>query len=96
MYNKSMTQQLVTQLDDEDAKLLSNRSVHSGQDLTIQNLSATAYVYIGNENVSTTQYGFRINPDTAFSVELDGKDELWAVTSDEGSQVAVFSLSLEN
>jgi predicted nucleic acid-binding Zn finger protein len=91
-----MTLQAVIALSEEEATLVSRQSVHSGHDLTIQNLSATAYVYIGNENVSTTQYGFRINPDTAFSVELDGKDELWAVTSDEGSQVAVLSLSLEN
>lgn len=91
-----MTMHSTIPLSETTAVRLSPRSTHSGADLTIQNLNASAYVYVGDEDVSTTSYGFRINPDTAFSVELDGKDELWAVTSDEGSQVAVLTLSLEN
>ena len=90
-----MTMNSVVPLSETTAVRLSPRSVHSGADLTIQNLHASAYVYVGNENVSITDYGFRINPDTAFSVELNGKDEIWAVTSIENSQVAVLTLNLE-
>lgn len=90
-----MTGQGLIALNQNTPTRISNRSVHSGEDLTIQNLSATAYVYIGNENVSTTNYGFRINPDTSFSIELPPQNEIWAVTSSNGSQVAVLAFNLE-
>ena len=90
-----MTGQALVALNQNTATRLSNKDVHSGQDLTIQNLSNSAYVYIGNADVSTTAYGFRINPDTSFSIELPPHDELWAVTSSNGSQVAVLSFNLE-
>jgi hypothetical protein len=90
-----MTIHSIETLNQTTPTLLSFKAVHSGRDITIQNLHASAYVYIGAENVSTTNYGFRINPDTAFSLELGSYDELWAVTSSNGSQVAVLSVNLE-
>jgi hypothetical protein len=90
-----MTRHAVVLLSQSSPTLLSDRAIHSGIDFTIQNLHASAYVYIGGPNVTINNYGFRINPGTAFSVELPGHDELWAVTSINGSEVAVLSLGLE-
>jgi hypothetical protein len=90
-----MTQHAILSLQQNIATLLSPKAVHSGHDFTIQNLHASAYVYVGGSDVTTNNYGFRINPDTSFSVELASYDELWAVTSVEGSQVATLFLSLE-
>lgn len=90
-----MTIHAIIPLSDTTPTLLSDRATHSGRDFTIQNLHASAYVYIGGEDVSTTSYGFRINPDTAFSLELAPNDEIWAVTSSNGSQVATLSVNLE-
>ena len=90
-----MTAQSLHTLSTTSATLVSYKAVHSGQDLTIQNLSATSYVYIGGSDVSSANYGYRINPDTAFSVELPAYDEIWAISSVDGSQISKLSFNLE-
>lgn len=90
-----MTAHAVISLQEETPTLLSDKATHSGRDFTIQNLHSSAYVYVGGAGVTINDYGFRINPNTAFSVELAPTDELWAVTSDQPSQVAILSLNLE-
>jgi hypothetical protein len=65
-------------------------------DVTIQNIHASAYVYIGGEGVTTSSYGYRLNPGTAISFELPGKDALYAITDTNGSQVATIKTGLES
>jgi hypothetical protein len=65
-------------------------------DITIQNIHASAYVYLGGEGVTTSSYGYRLNPGTAISFELPGKDSLYAITATSGSQVAVIKTNLES
>jgi hypothetical protein len=65
-------------------------------DITIQNVHATAIVYIGAIGVTSSNYGYRISPDNAWSIELAGKDVLYAISSVNGSQVAVLQTSLES
>lgn len=77
------------------ATLVSPLGIHSGVDITIQNLSSDAYVYIGGEGVNSSSFGYRIPPASAVSFELPGKDSLYAVTSSNGSQVAVLKTGLE-
>ncbi len=50
--------------------------------LIVQNISETAYVYLGGSSVSSTDYGFMIYPKQAFTVELRPFDRLYAVGSD--------------
>ena len=64
-------------------------------DVTIQNVHASAYVYIGGEGVTSSSYGYRLNPGLAISFELPGKDALYAITGTNGSQVAILKTSLE-
>jgi hypothetical protein len=64
-------------------------------DITIQNIHASAYVYLGGEGVTTSSYGYRLNPGTAISFELPGKDAMYAITDTNSSQVAVIKTSLE-
>lgn len=68
---------------------------HAGRDITIQNISDTAYAYIGGSGVSTTNYGYRLAPDSAWSVELRAGEEIYAVSS-ASSSVAVMELGLES
>jgi hypothetical protein len=78
--------------------LVSPLGIHSGVDITIQNLSSEAYVYIGGEGVTTSSFGYRIPPDSAVSFELPGKDSLYATTNSAASggiQVAVLKTGLE-
>jgi hypothetical protein len=90
-----MTTHLTTALSSSSATRVSPLGIHSGVDITIQNLSSEAYVYLGGEGVTSSSFGYRIPPDSAVSFELPGKDALYAVTSSNGSQVAVLKTGLE-
>jgi hypothetical protein len=89
-----MTQHSLTTLSGTATRLTPN-GVHSGMDITIQNADDSAYIYIGGEGVSTTNYGYRLAPWHAISFELPGKDALYAVTSTNGSKIAVLTTNLE-
>lgn len=75
--------------------LLSPFGTHSGVDITIQNVNETGYVYLGGEDVSSSNYGYRILPNHAISIELQGKDSLHAVSSINAMNVAVLMANLE-
>ena len=91
-----MTTHALTTLSSSAATLLTPNGVHSGMDITIQNIHASAYVYIGGEGVTSSSYGYRLAPNTAISFELPGKDALYAITGTNGSQVAVIKTNLDS
>jgi len=91
-----MTQHSLTTLSNTTATLLTPNGTHSGMDITIQNVHASAIVYLGASGVTSTNYGYRIDPATAFSIELSGRDALYAITDTNGSKVAVLKTSLES
>ena len=90
-----MTTHSLTTLSSSAATLLTPNGVHSGMDVTIQNIHASAYVYIGGEGVTASSYGYRLNPGSAISFELPGTDALYAITNTNSSQVAVIKTNLE-
>jgi len=61
--------------------------------LSIQNTVSSGYAYIGNESVSTSDYGHKLYPGQSFTIELAPNDRLYAV-GDSGVKVAVFSLDI--
>jgi hypothetical protein len=69
---------------------------HSGMDITLQNVNSTGYVFIGvDENVSSTNFGYKIFPSHAISFELAGYDALYAIAETDQLQLAVISIDLE-
>jgi len=90
-----MTQHSLTTLSNTSATRLTPNGTHSGLDITIQNVDATAIVYIGGIGVTSSNYGYRIYPSSAWSVELSGFDALYAISNTNGSQVAVLQTSIE-
>jgi hypothetical protein len=64
-------------------------------DITLQNVNETAYVYVGGEGVTTTNYGYRISPNNGIAFELAEPDALYAVSDVNGSKVAVIQVGLE-
>jgi hypothetical protein len=90
-----MTSHALTTLSSSAATLLTPNGVHSGMDVTIQNIHASAYVYIGGEGVTSSSYGYRLSPGSAISFELPGTDALYAITNTNSSQVAVIKTNLE-
>jgi hypothetical protein len=91
-----MTTHSLTTLSSSTATRLTPNGVHSGMDVTIQNVHSTAYVYVGGEGVTSSSYGYRLNPNSAISFELPGKDALYAITGTNGSQIAVIKTNLES
>jgi hypothetical protein len=86
----------LTTLSNSSATRSTPTGIHSGFDLTVQNVHATAIVYIGGQGVTSTDYGYRLDPGTAWSVELSSADYLYAVTDTNGSKVAVLKTNLES
>jgi hypothetical protein len=82
-------------LSDSNPTVVSTAGVHSGEDITIQNVDPEAVVYLGDSSVSSTNYGFMLNPGAAWSVELPPKDNIYAISGTNGSKVAVIKVSLE-
>jgi hypothetical protein len=66
-----------------------------GFDITVQNVNASGYLYIGGEDVSSSNYGFRVASGHAISVELPGTDDLYVIASDNGLLAAVLRVNLE-
>ena len=90
-----MTIHALTTLSSASATKLTPNGVHSGMDITIQNVHESAYVYIGAEDVTTSDYGYRLAPGAAWSIELPGRNSLYAITDTNNSKIAVLKTSLE-
>ena len=82
-------------LSNSEPTVVSTVGVHSGEDITIQNVDSEAVVYLGGSNVSSTNYGFKLTPGAAWSVELPPRDNIFAISGTDGSKVAVLKVSLE-
>lgn len=91
-----MTTHSLTTLSSSSATRLTPEGIHSGIDITIQNTHASAYVYVGGIGVTSSNYGYRLAPGAAWSIELSGKDALYAITDTNTSKVAVLKTSLES
>lgn len=76
--------------------LVSPNGVHSGVDITIQNVNTSGYIYIGGSSVTPEDYGYRILPNHAISIELNGHSSLYAVASANGLKAAILNANLES
>ena len=88
--------EIVTLSNATATELTPEGKVHSGLDLTVQNIDEEAIVYLGAEDVSSTSYGFKLLPGAGFSVELNPRDELYAISDTDDSEVALLRVLLEN
>jgi hypothetical protein len=85
----------LTTLSNTEATRLTPPGLHSGMDITLQNVNTDAYVFIGGEGVTTTNYGYRIAPNNGWAIELPGKDALYAISDVDGANVAILQTGLE-
>lgn len=90
-----MAQHSLINLSNTSATRLTPNGVHSGMDITLQNVSSSGYIYIGGEGVTAANYGYRLLPNHSFSVELIGSEALYAIASAPDTEVAVLRLGLE-
>jgi len=74
---------------------ISPPKVHSGVDITIQNVDSSANVYIGSSTVSTTNYGYKLAANQAISFVLKSNDDLYAITdAAPTSNVAILTVGI--
>ena len=90
-----MTTHSLTTLTNTSATRLTPNGLHSGMDITIQNVDSSAYVFLGGEGVTASDYGYRLAPGSAWSVELPGLDAIYAITDINNSKVALLKTGLE-
>jgi hypothetical protein len=88
--------EIVTLSDTTPVELTPEGKVHSGLDLTVQNIDEEAIIYLGAEDVSSISYGFKLLPGAGFSIELNPRDELYAISDTDESEVALLRVLLEN
>lgn len=86
---------LLTLSNETATELTPGGKIHSGLDLTIQNVHESAIVYIGGTGVTASNYGYKLESGDGFSVELNPRDELFAISNTNGSQVALLRVLLE-
>lgn len=87
--------QVLTLSDTEVTEVTPGRN-HSGFDLTVQNVDESGNVYIGGANVSATNYGFKMEPGDAFSVELNPRNQLYVISDTDGTKCALLRVFLED
>jgi len=90
-----MTTHATISLSSETATRLTPLGLHSGMDITIQNLDESAYVYLGGEDVNPENFGYRLSPGLAISFELPGRDAMYAITDVDNSYIAILKTNLE-
>ena len=91
-----MTNHSIISLSNTEPTRLSPNGVHSGVDITIQNINEVSYVYIGGEgSLNPEDFGYRIAPGAAWSVELPGTDSLYAIADTNGAYIAILQTGLE-
>jgi hypothetical protein len=91
-----MTIHALTTISNTEAVRLTPNGTHSGMDITLQNVNDSGYIYIGSEDVSSLDYGFRIMPNHSISLELTGSNSLYAISSASNMKLAILKTGLEN
>lgn len=91
-----MTTHQIHTLSDSVATRLTPPGIHSGMDITLQNINASGIIYIGGEGVTSSSYGFKLIAGAAIAFELPPKDALYAIGSTDGLSLAKMQIGLED
>jgi hypothetical protein len=91
-----MTIHTLIEVSNTSAQKITPPGIHSGMDITLQNVDPSGYIYVGAEGVSSSNYGYRILPNHSFSIELPGPNALYVIASAPNTQLAILKTSLEN
>lgn len=64
-------------------------TVQSANTLVVQNNNDSGYLYLGTSTVSSSNYGFKLFPGQAFTIELSAYSHFYAVCSANSMTAAV-------
>ena len=57
--------------------------------ISIQNLSSDRYVLLGDDSITTSSYGFRLDPGQVFSADLNPSNDLYAICDSDSCDISV-------
>jgi len=60
-------------------------SIDTSNTISVQNTDATAAIYIGNESVTSSNYGIKLSAGQIWSADLGPNDQLFAVGTSTAS-----------
>jgi len=78
-------------LSSSPAEVTLQDAIEQPNAIAIQNTSETEYVYIGDINVSSVNYGYLLAPSQTISMDLSPYESVFAV-GDSGATIAVLIL----
>lgn len=91
-----MTSHEIFTISDSSTTKITPDGLHSGMDITIQNINVSGNIYVGGEGVTNSDYGYRLIPGHAISFELPGTDDLYLIAeTGETLDAAVLKTGLE-
>jgi membrane protease subunit (stomatin/prohibitin family) len=90
------THELIALSDSAATEVTYTTKQYKGTDVTVQNVDATANVFLGGVGVTASDYGYKITAGAAISFEVPREDSLYAISDVNGSEVAVLRMGLEN
>lgn len=67
-------------------------NVRSAYTLTVQNINSSGYIYIGNESITSSVYGYKLFPGQGITIELPSRITMYAIASHTGMSVAVMEI----
>lgn len=81
----------IQSLNSTPVNLVIRETTDARNSMSIQNVSNTGFAYLGNESVTTSNFGIKLFPGQIYTIEFAPSDDIWAV-GDSGVQVAVFNI----
>ena len=78
-------------LNSTAVNLVVREATDARNSLSIQNVSNTGFAYLGNETVTSSNFGIKLFPGQIYTIELSSSDDIWAV-GDSGVSVAIFNI----
>ena len=76
---------------DTPVELTIEDNINSVCTLVVENINDSGNIFIGNNSVSSNDFGFKLYPRQAFTVELRPYDRLYAV-ADSDIQISCMSI----
>ena len=81
----------IQSLNSTAVNLVVRETTDARNSMSIQNVSGTGFAYLGNETVTTSNFGIKLFPGQIYTIEFAPSDDIWAV-GDSGVQVAIFNI----
>lgn len=67
-------------------------TIRSSYTLVVQHIGSSGYIYIGNENVSISNFGYKLYPGQGMTIELPSRIIIYAIASTTNLPVSIMEI----